>query len=270
MSIITRVGDDTESVAVATAAPEPSADADYASQYTEDFVSRWDELIDWKKRAAGEGDFFTRLLNQMGAIKVIDVSAGSGFHSIQMRNAGFYVVACDGSQTMVERAEANFGRYGVTIPIRQSDWLDLDHRILGTFDAVVCLGSSLCHIFDAEVRHQVLKRFRSLLKPGGLLIVDQRNFQAIRAGRFKSSGRYYYCGTTARVTVGEVTDQVCEFVYTFSDSATFRLRVYPILPKELAAEIEQADFGRVRSYGDFKPIYDALDSDFIIHTAIAQ
>lgn len=270
MSTFTQSGDVSEPVTGGKATSVPNGDADYASQYSEDFVSRWDELIDWKKRAAGEGSFFADLLHGAGVRKVIDVSTGSGFHAVQLRKAGFHVVACDGSQTMVERAESNFYIQGVTIPVRQADWLSLDSSVLGTFDAVVCLGSSLCHVFDAEIRHQVLKRFRSLLKPGGLLIVDQRNFQAIRAGKFKSSGRYYYCGTTARLGLGEVTDQVCEFVYTFSDSATFSLRVYPILPRELRAEIEQADFRRVRSYGDFKPIYDALNCDFIIHTAIAQ
>ncbi|WP_397452278.1 class I SAM-dependent methyltransferase [Pseudomonas sp. NA-150] len=245
-------------------------DANYSRQYTRDFVDHWDELIDWQKRAEGEGSFFVDLLHKSGARRVIDVSTGSGFHAVQLRKAGFYVVACDGSPTMVERADANFKKHGVSIPIRQSDWLELDSRVLGTFDAVVCLGSSLCHVFDEQTRHEVLKRFRSLLKPGGLLIVDQRNFQAIRAGKFKSSGRYYYCGTSAKVGLGEVSDEVCEFVYTFSDRTTFSLRVYPILPAQLRSEIELAGFNQHRSYGDFKPIYDVMSSDFIVHSAFVS
>jgi glycine/sarcosine N-methyltransferase len=248
---------------------EPGSDADYAHQYSQDLVSHWDELIDWDKRAAGEGAFFIDQLRQANVFSVLDVSTGSGFHAVQLRQAGFYVVACDGSPTMVKRAEANFRQRDLMIPTHQCDWLDLDSQKLGTFDAVVCLGSSLCHVFDQEQRHQVLKRFRSLLKPGGLLIVDQRNFQAIRAGRFKSSGAYYYCGSTAHVGLGELSDDLCEFVYTFDDQATFRLRVYPILPTQLSAEIELADFSRLRVYGDFKPIYDVMSCDFIIHMAIA-
>lgn len=270
MSIITLSDDATDQVVGTKAHTQTGSDADYANQYPRDFVSRWDELIDWQKRSAGEGTFFVDLLNKAGVFKVIDVSTGSGFHAVQLRKAGFYMVACDGSATMIDRAEANLRKHGLTIPLRQSDWLELDSQVLGTFDAVLCLGSSLCHVFDESTRHEVLKRFRSLLKPGGLLIVDQRNFQAIRAGRFKSSGRYYYCGTTAHVGLGEVTDQVCEFVYTFSDNASFRLRVYPILPAQLRAEIELADFSVPQSYGDFRPIYDVINSDFIIHTAIAR
>jgi len=247
-----------------------SGSADYATQYTRDFVSRWDELIDWDKRAAGEGSFFVDLLSKLGAETVIDVSTGSGFHAVQLHKAGFNVLACDGSPTMVERARINAKSRGLDIPILQRDWLELDPRRLGTFDAVLCLGSSLCHVFDKYDRHWVLRRFRQLLKPGGLLVVDQRNFRAIRAGRFKSSGRYYYCGRNAEVSLGQVSDQLCEFIYTFSDGACYRLQVYPILPEELKGEISEAGFFWPQSFGDFRHIYDPLDCDFIIHTAIAK
>jgi glycine/sarcosine N-methyltransferase len=248
----------------------PGSDSDYARQYSRDFVSRWDELIDWGKRAAGEGSFFTDLLSRAGACYIIDVSTGSGFHAVQLRKAGFEVLACDGSATMVERAKLNFRAHGVDIPILQRDWLELDSRSLGSFDAVLCLGNSLCHVFDRDERHQVLRHFRQLLKPGGLLVVDQRNFRAILAGRYKPSGRYYYCGRTATVSLGEVNEQLCEFVCTFSDQATYRLRVYPILPEALKREISDAGFCWPRSFGDFQHIYDPMNCDFIIHLAVAK
>lgn len=55
--------------------------ASYSAQYSADFVERWDELIDWEKRKAGEGGFFEKLLRQHGVQSVIDVSTGSGFHA---------------------------------------------------------------------------------------------------------------------------------------------------------------------------------------------
>jgi glycine/sarcosine N-methyltransferase len=38
---------------------------------------------------------------------------------------------------------------------------------------------------------------------------------------------------------------------------------------QLSAEIETADFSHLHAYGDFKPIYDIMSCDFIIHTATA-
>jgi SAM-dependent methyltransferase len=67
---------------------------------------------------------------------------------------------------MLTKARANFRQRGLEIESHYLDWLELDPTVLGTFDAVVCLGSSLCHVFDGHERLTVLEKFRALLKPG--------------------------------------------------------------------------------------------------------
>ncbi len=247
----------------------PNEVASYSTQYSADFVERWDELIDWEKRKAAEGGFFETLLREHGVASVIDVSTGSGFHAVQLKKAGFEVVATDGSSTMLTKARANFREHGLDIQSHYRDWLSLDAQDLGQFDALVCLGSSLCHVFAAHDRLKVLEKFRALLKPGGLLIVDQRNFFAIRAGNFKASGNYYYCGTQASVSLGQVDQHLCEFIYTFDNAEQYRLKVYPLLPGELATEVLASGFGVHESYGDFQRNYDMMQCDFVIHTARA-
>ncbi|WP_411379642.1 class I SAM-dependent methyltransferase [Pseudomonas sp. MPB26] len=244
--------------------------ASYSAQYSADFVERWDELIDWKKRKEGERGFFENLLRKHGVRSVIDVSTGSGFHAVQLKKAGFDVVATDGSSTMLTKARANFREHEVGIESHYRDWHSLDPQELGQFDAVVCLGSSLCHVFEAHERLKVLAKFRALLKPGGLLIVDQRNFFAIRAGNYKASGNYYYCGTNASVSLGQVDEHICEFIYSFDDAEQFRLQVYPLLPGQLKGEVLKSGFTHHESYGDFERDYDMMDCDFIIHTALAN
>ncbi|WLH70337.1 bifunctional 2-polyprenyl-6-hydroxyphenol methylase/3-demethylubiquinol 3-O-methyltransferase UbiG [Pseudomonas sp. FP2309] len=244
--------------------------ASYAAQYSKSFVERWDDLIDWDKRKAGENGFFEDVLKRHGVRSVIDVSTGSGFHAVQLKQAGFDVVATDGSSTMLTKARANFRQRGLDIQSHYRDWLSLDPQELGQFDAVVCLGSSLCHVFEAKARCEVLEKFRALLKPGGLLIVDQRNFFAIRAGNFKSSGNYYYCGKHASVTLGQVDQHLCEFIYSFDNEEQYRLKVYPLLPGELTTEVLASGFSDHRSYGDFQPDYDMMQCDFVIHTAVAS
>ncbi|WP_438866655.1 class I SAM-dependent methyltransferase [Pseudomonas sp. L1(2025)] len=243
--------------------------ANYSTQYSPDFVEHWDALIDWEKRKAGEQGFFEQLLKSHGVKSVLDVSTGSGFHAVQLKQAGFEVVAADGSGTMLNKARQNFLERKLAIDSHHKEWLELDPDVLGTFDAVVCLGSSLCHVFEAHVRMSVLRKFRALLKPGGVLIVDQRNFFAIRAGNFKSSGNYYYCGASASVSLGRVDAQVCEFIYEFADKQRYSLKVYPLLPAELASEIQASGFFAHEDYGDFQRDFDSMNCDFVIHTARA-
>lgn len=243
--------------------------ASYATQYSKPFVERWDDLIDWEKRKAGENGFFEGLLKRHGVRSVIDVSTGSGFHAVQLKQAGFDVVATDGSSTMLTKARANFRAHELDIQSHYRDWLSLDPQDLGQFDAVVCLGSSLCHVFEANARLNVLEKFRALLKPGGLLVVDQRNFFAIRAGNFKSSGNYYYCGKHASVSLGRLDEDLCEFIYSFDNEEEYRLEVYPLLPGKLTTQVLASGFCAHESYGDFQRDYDMMTCDFIIHTALA-
>lgn len=245
------------------------ADIDHARRDAADFIERRDELIDWDKRAAGEGSFFYDLLRRSGAWRVLDAATGSGFHAAHLYKAGFDVTACDGSPTLVDRARRNFERLGVDVPVHRCDWQALDARVLGKFDAVLCLGSSLGQVFDKEARIAVMKRFRQMLKPGGLLLIDQRNFEAILAGRFRSSARYDDCGDSVSVALGQVDESVCEFIYRFADGAQYRLRVCPIRLRQLQDELRAAGFRAPHAYGDFKPIYDVMNVDFIIHQAHA-
>ena len=60
----------------------------YQEEYVQSFVDKWDELIDWDGRAKAEGQFFIEQLKERGAKKVLDVAAGTGYHSVQLLEAG--------------------------------------------------------------------------------------------------------------------------------------------------------------------------------------
>ena len=53
------------------------------------------------------------------------------------------------------------------------------------FDAVVCLGSSIAHVpepkADQTNTRQALKNIMSFVRPGGILLLDHRNFDYIVA-----------------------------------------------------------------------------------------
>jgi 2-polyprenyl-3-methyl-5-hydroxy-6-metoxy-1,4-benzoquinol methylase len=75
----------------------------YQQEYVEAFVEKWDELIDWDARAESEGGFFIQVLKAEGKQRILDVSTGTGFHSVQLLRAGFDVTGVDGSAQMLSR-----------------------------------------------------------------------------------------------------------------------------------------------------------------------
>lgn len=244
----------------------PAAD-DFAGQYIPTLVDRWDELIDWERRQEGEQDFFVEILAGAGASRVLDAAAGTGYHSVMLAQRGFDVTAVDGSAEMIERTRLNAARHGQPFPTVQTDWRQLRDNIHGRYDAIVCLGSSFPHLFQESDRRAVLAEFYQALNPGGVLIVDHRNFDSIRRHHYQSSGNYYYCGTGASVSVAHIDDQLCRFQYDFPDGSTHHLEVYPILSAELSALLMESGFESAESFGDFRRSFDKNDVDFIIHVA---
>lgn len=71
--------------------------------------------------------------------------------------------------------------------IEEANWLtlsdDIEHLLDGGFDAVICLGNSFAHLMDPTGdqadQMQALRNFERCVKPGGLLLIDHRNFDHI-------------------------------------------------------------------------------------------
>ena len=166
----------------------------YKKEYVYSFVRKWDELIDWDARATSEGDFFINLMKERGVRKVLDVATGTGFHSIRFLKAGFDVTSADGSPEMLVQAFENGRRAGFIMRTIHADWRELSRDIHNKYDAVICLGNSLTHLFSEQDRRKALAEFYAALHYDGVLILDQRNYDGILDNGFTSKHVYYYCG----------------------------------------------------------------------------
>jgi glycine/sarcosine N-methyltransferase len=176
--------------------PRPRETDVYKQQYVRGFVEKWDELIDWDARAESEGEFFIKALREKGAKRVLDVATGTGFHSVRLLQAGFDVVSADGSPEMLAQAFTNARDRGHILRTVQADWRWLNRDVHGKFDAVICLGNSFTHLFAERDRRKSLAEFYAALRHDGILILDQRNYDAILDNHYSGRRTYYYCGET--------------------------------------------------------------------------
>src|SRR5690606_39942436 len=89
---------------------------------------------------------------------------------------------------------------GLILNTVQADWRWLNRDIHGKYDAIICLGNSFTHLHEERDRRRALAEFYAALKHDGILILDQRNYDAILDHGFSSKHKYYYAGE-------EVTDR---------------------------------------------------------------
>ncbi|WP_300543797.1 class I SAM-dependent methyltransferase [Maricaulis sp.] len=239
----------------------------YQKEYIEGFVDKWDDLIDWDARAESEGRFFIDILKARDKHKVLDVAAGTGFHSIQLLKAGFDVTSADGSAEMLAKAFENGRRRDLVLNTVHTDWRWLNKDVHGKFDAIICLGNSFTHLFDEQDRRRTLAEFYAALKWDGILIMDQRNYDAILDGDFSTKHKYYYCGDQVVAEPEHVDDGLARFRYAFPDGAEYHLNMFPIRKAYMRQLMSDVGFQKIKTYGDFQETYQENDPDFFIHVA---
>jgi glycine/sarcosine/dimethylglycine N-methyltransferase len=249
---------------------DPLADREtdlYRGEYIMDFVGKWDELIDWAARAESEGQFFIDVLRARGKTSVLDVASGTGFHSIQLSEAGFDVTSADGSAAMLSKAFENGQNRGLILKVVQADWRWLNRNIHGKYDAIICLGNSFTHLHEERDRRRALAEFYAALKHDGILVIDQRNYDTMLDEGFRSKHKYYYCGDKVSAEPEHIDEGLVRMKYSFPDGSDYTLNLSPIRKNYVRRLLSEAGFQRVRTYGDFQETYAESDPDFFVHVA---
>lgn len=239
----------------------------YKKEYVHSFVRKWDELIDWDARASSEGDFFINLMKERGVKRVLDVATGTGFHSIRLLKAGFDVTSADGSPEMLSQAFENARRAGFIMQTIHADWRWLSRDIHNKYDAVICLGNSLTHLFSEQDRRKALAEFYTALRHDGVLILDQRNYDGILDNGFSSKHVYYYCGDNVSAEPEYVDEGLARFRYRFPDNSEYHLNMFPLRKEYVRTLMGQVGFQQVKTYGDFQETHRVEDPDFFVHVA---
>lgn len=239
----------------------------YRGEYINDFVGKWDDLIDWSARAESEGRFFIDVLRARGKDTILDVACGTGFHSVRLSEAGFNVTSADGSAAMLAKAFENGQKRGRILKLVQADWRWLNRDIQGKYDAIICLGNSFTHLHKEMDRRRALAEFYAALKHDGVLILDQRNYDTMLDHGFSTKHKYYYCGDQVVAEPDHIDEGLVRMRYSFPDDSSFTLNLSPIRKNYIRKLLSEAGFERVRTYGDFQETYAENDPDFFIHVA---
>jgi len=181
--------------------------------------------------------------------------------------AGFDVTSADGNAAMVAKAFDNAKDRDLILKTVQADWRWLNRDISGKFDAIICLGNSFTHLHEEADRRRALAEFYAALKHDGILIIDQRNYDAILDHGFSSKHKYYYCGDQVTAEPEYVDDGLARFKYSFPDNSEFRLNMFPLRKNYLRKLMSEAGFQHIHTYGDFQETYQESEPDFFVHVA---
>lgn len=223
----------------------------------------WDLVVS-KSQTTREAGFLTWAFKRFAGRNVhdvLDLGCGTGRLAIELALRGYSLTGIDKHPAMLDKARQNAGERGVELHLCRTSLENLD--IDGEFDAAFSAFTTLNYVLDEARLSVTLGRLKSLLRPGGVLVVDSGNFAAAfgswkRATTKTSRGK----GWSVRTHTSHRLDDVNMLWYhtdrtrmklgrrtkEWKETRVLRMWTFPELKTQLLAN----GFTRVRLFGRMK------------------
>jgi glycine/sarcosine N-methyltransferase/sarcosine/dimethylglycine N-methyltransferase len=243
--------------------------------------SDYDRFVNWPARLAGEMPFIEQQLQKAVGLgcRVLDAACGTGMHALTLAQHGYRISGADLSRGMIARARANAATAGVSVRFEAASFGGLA-KVFGqsTFDALLCLGNSLPHILEPASLAASLADFATCLQPGGLILLQNRNFDAVLARRERWMEPQAYRKDEAEWLFLRFYDFDPDELLSFHMITLHRrgtgvwtqqvttTRLYPLRQNELVAALSTAGFTNITCYGSMTgtPFDLAASSNLVI------
>jgi SAM-dependent methyltransferase len=229
------------------------------------FSSDYDRFVNWNNRLTFELPFLEKQLSSLGelaGLRVLDAACGTGMHALALARLGIQVSGADLSLGMVERSRANAAAAGMPTSFTQAGFGSLSAVFSPhSFDALLCLGNSLPHILTSTGLSAALVDFAACLRPGGLLLIQNRNFDAVMTRRERWMEPQNHLEDGVERIFLRLYDYLPDGLIDFHILTLRReldghwqqqvntTRLFPLLRDPLVKALQEAGFYKVIAYG---------------------
>lgn len=244
----------------------------------------YDRFVNWPSRLAFEMPFIESQLSRLGdarkPLRVLDAACGTGMHVLALAERGFQADGADLSEKMVEKAKVNAAAAGVTSRFKVAGFGALQRNFADSapYDAVLCLGNSLPHLTNSKDLQVALNDFSNCLRPGGVLLLQNRNFDAVMAQRERWMEPQAHEEEGGEWLFVRFYDFAIDGLIDFNILTLFRprggawqqrvtqTRLYPLKKDELAEALGRAGFTQLEFFGGMngQPFDPASSGNLII------
>ena len=156
----------------------PLPDSDVLAAYFDQQANNYNALARqsqmWQIGRDVASDNVRRFLPEEEGAHILDAAGGNGWHAMRLAQLGYRVTLVDISETILAIAREEIELVGLEdkIELVRDDIRDLSELDDETFDAAICLGTSLSDCGNPEAALGELAR---LTKPAGAVTVSVRN-----------------------------------------------------------------------------------------------
>ncbi|MCX7834962.1 MAG: class I SAM-dependent methyltransferase [bacterium] len=136
----------------------------------------YDNLIQWDDRLKRELPLLFKLLPRPEDGPIVDFGCGTGGHLKSLAEKGYQCFGMDLSQSLIQLAKQKLPQFSDNIIV--GNILEEVPKHWPLFSALLCLGNTLSHFNEKQLRQFLVNAFQCS-KTGGQLIVENRNWNRI-------------------------------------------------------------------------------------------
>jgi glycine/sarcosine N-methyltransferase len=256
------------------------------AQNYDSFSGNYDRFVNWQNRLEFELPFLLKKiseagLRQPGNHRVLDAACGTGMHAVALAQKGYQLSGSDLSAGMIERARQNAQETGASIRFETAGFGELAQTFgQESFDSLLCLGNSLPHLLSRAQRIAALSDFANSLVPQGLLIMQNRNFDAVMASRERTMDPVSYFDQDKEWLFLRFYEYLSDGLINFNIVTLYRegrsswtqtmttTQLLPLLRNDLLVDLSEAGFINVECFGGLNGNpYDPAASSNLVVTA---
>jgi SAM-dependent methyltransferase len=254
-------------------------------QVYDSFSSDYDKFVNWEARLRYELPFIEALLKPYGKkARYLDAACGTGKHAIALAKMGYVLAGADLSGGMIKQAGDNATAAGLEMRFEQAGFGRLAETFGNeVFTGVLCLGNSLPHVLSTEELEKAVRDFARILQPGGIVIIQNRNFDAVLVSKERWMEPQAYQEGDNEWLFLRFYDYLANGLIGFNiltlkkeSGGSWKQSVTctplrPLLHDELTITLSGVDFETINAFGDMSgAAFDPRISGNLVMTAIKK
>ncbi len=253
-------------------------------QMYDEISTSYDHFVNWNNRLPFEIPFLEGQLASLkepgSPLRVLDAACGTAMHAIEFARRGYLASGADISQGMVAQARLNARAAGLSVDVRQAGFGELQPAFgPAAFDALLCLGNSLPHLLTLAALEAALRDFAAVLRPGGKVIIQNRNFDSVLASQERFMEPQTYKAQDQEQIFVRFYDFLPDGLINFhmltlsGQQGVWKQQVttsqlYPLQAQELAQALAKTGFEEIRLFGGLNGVaFNAASSPNLVAVA---
>ncbi|MFA6549794.1 MAG: class I SAM-dependent methyltransferase [Candidatus Gracilibacteria bacterium] len=224
------------------------------AKFYNNFASIHDIMLPIEERLFGKSFFEYIFKKNSKKNEILDCACGTGIHVILLSKLGCKVDGMDLSSGMIKQAKINLKKFNIKADLKVGDFRKIK-SVYGEkkYDVVACLGNSLAYMQTEKDLKKALGEMFNALKPNGMLIISQRNYDKLLKDKKKYNAiqqdkftfLYIYNYLKRKVVFNIIAGVTNNNHTTFK---TFKTTYNPILQKDLKKHMQEMGCRNIKFY----------------------